>query len=122
MKVPRTLCGHGFTWAPLRAGRGGCGSKCLMPQSIPDWRELPMTRLQSFLISLATLAVLSFAVPCSAHAATKTWDGGVADDSNWMTATNWVGDIAPVAGDDLDFGGTNDLSPNNNFAVNTSFS
>ena len=34
--------------------------------------------------------------------AVKTWDGGGAD-ANWQTAANWVGDIAPVAGDDLVF-------------------
>src|SRR5262249_6375263 len=38
----------------------------------------------------------------------RMWDGkpdggGVSADNNWMTATNWVGDVAPVAGDNLFF-------------------
>src|SRR5262249_24637762 len=32
----------------------------------------------------------------------STWDGGGADN-NWSTAANWVGDVAPHAGDDLVF-------------------
>lgn len=35
-------------------------------------------------------------------AATRTWDGGGADNK-WKTAANWVGDVAPAAGDDLIF-------------------
>ena len=36
------------------------------------------------------------------------WDGapdggGTSADANWTTASNWVGDVAPVAGDDLYF-------------------
>ncbi len=34
--------------------------------------------------------------------ATATWDGGGAD-ALWTTAANWVGDLAPQAGDDLVF-------------------
>jgi fibronectin-binding autotransporter adhesin len=44
----------------------------------------------------------------------RVWDGGGADD-NWMTAANWVGDVAPVAGEDLLFTGSVRLTPNNNF-------
>ena len=52
---------------------------------------------------------------------TKTWDGGGAND-NWNTAANWVGDVAPVAGDDLVFPQSAARKTNvNNFAANTTF-
>src|SRR5262249_2852664 len=36
--------------------------------------------------------------------ATCIWDGGSLVNSNWSTAANWVGDVAPVPGvDDLEF-------------------
>lgn len=36
--------------------------------------------------------------------ATLVWDGGAAPAiPNWSAAQNWVGDVAPVAGDDLQF-------------------
>jgi hypothetical protein len=50
-----------------------------------------------------------------------TWSGG-GSDSNWMTAANWVGNVAPVAGADLVFPtGAAQLSNVNNFGVGTSF-
>ncbi len=65
-----------------------------------------------------------------AEAASRVWDGridnnlvNVSDD--WTLATNWVGDVAPFAGDDLVF---NDVglangknTPFNNFAAGTDF-
>ncbi len=56
-----------------------------------------------------------------AQAATKTWDGGGADN-NWTTAANWDLDTAPVAGDSLVFAGTVRPTAVNNFAANTNFS
>jgi autotransporter-associated beta strand protein len=57
----------------------------------------------------------------SAHAAIRTWDGG-GTNNNWTTATNWVGDVAPTAGDDLLFPpGAPRLSPNNDFPAGTTF-
>ncbi|MGI8882990.1 MAG: FG-GAP-like repeat-containing protein [Pyrinomonadaceae bacterium] len=54
-------------------------------------------------------------------AAVKTWDGG-GGDNNWGTAANWVGDIAPVAADDLVFPATaTQLNTNNNFFFFTNF-
>jgi autotransporter-associated beta strand protein len=53
--------------------------------------------------------------------AVSTWDGG-GTDNNWTTAANWVGDVAPTAGDDLVFDGTVRTSTQNNFSVGTSFS
>lgn len=52
--------------------------------------------------------------------AVSTWDGGGADD-NWTMAANWVGDVAPSAGDDLVFDGTSRQVNNNDFAADTLF-
>ena len=57
-----------------------------------------------------------------AHAATRTWDGGGADNF-WTNAANWGG-TAPVAGDNLIFPGTapaDSLVNTNNFPANTTF-
>ena len=57
-----------------------------------------------------------------AHAATRTWNGGGADNF-WTNAANWGG-TAPVAGDNLVFPGTapaDSLINTNNFANNTTF-
>ena len=43
-------------------------------------------------------ALLSLLFPTILFAGTKTWSG--ATDNNWNTGTNWVGGVAPVAGDD----------------------
>ena len=69
------------------------------------------------------LALISLIIACSfnAYAAARTWDGG-GIDSNWQTAANWVGDAAPVAGDDLIFpAGAAQLATNNNFFLLTNF-
>ncbi len=55
------------------------------------------------------------------YAASKTWDGGGANN-NWTTAANWAGDVAPVANDDLVFPATAaQFSVNNDFFLLTSF-
>jgi YDG domain-containing protein/MBG domain-containing protein/Big-like domain-containing protein len=51
-----------------------------------------------------------------------TWTGASGIDSNWMTAGNWSGGTAPLAGYDLIFpAGATSLSPVNNFPAGTSF-
>lgn len=51
----------------------------------------------------------------------KTWSGGGAD-SSWSTAANWVGNVAPVQGDDLVFPAGAARSTNvNNFSGGWSF-
>src|SRR5215213_8229567 len=64
------------------------------------------------------IGVLIFALglPAVASAAVKVWDGGGAD-ANWMTRENWVGDLAPVPGEDsLEFPeGAARKSNSNNF-------
>ncbi len=62
-----------------------------------------------------------FLFSVNAFSAVRTWDGGGAD-ANWTTAANWVGDVAPVAGDDLVFpASAARQSNNNNFSGFTSF-
>ena len=48
------------------------------------------------------------------------WDGGGVND-NWTTAANWNLDVAPIAGDDVQFDGIVRLTPNNDFPAGTSF-
>jgi len=57
----------------------------------------------------------------SANAAVRTWDGGGNDDL-WTTPANWVGDVAPSAGDDIVFTGTVRTSPFYDYPTNTIFS
>ncbi len=49
---------------------------------------------------------------------TRTWSG-LGADNNWSTPGNWVGGVAPVAGDNLIFTGSTRLSPNNDFTAGT---
>ena len=59
--------------------------------------------------------------------AVRIWDGvqdlgGATANANWTTASNWVGDIAPQAGDDLVFAaGAAQLTNVNDFAAGTRF-
>jgi hypothetical protein len=55
-------------------------------------------------ILVTVLAATLVAAP-KAQAATRTWDGGGADN-NWSTAANWSSDTLPVAGDTVTFNGT----------------
>lgn len=53
--------------------------------------------------------------------ATRIWDGG-AVTNNWTSAKNWVGDIVPVAGDDLVFpANASKKTADNTFAAGTLF-
>lgn len=53
--------------------------------------------------------------------ATRIWDGG-AISNNWSNASNWQGNVAPVAGDDLIFPSTaSDKTADNNFSDGTLF-
>lgn len=70
---------------------------------------------------MKTLIVLLLAITVSAHAALRTWTGSGAN-TNWTTAANWSGNVAPVAGDTLEFPvvGTT-FNSVNNFPAGTSF-
>jgi autotransporter-associated beta strand protein len=71
------------------------------------------------------ILVTGVIAPSARGATVRTWDGG-GTDNTWTNATNWVGNIAPVGGDDLVFpanasvDGTS-LTSTNNFPVNTAF-
>src|SRR3954465_15517367 len=76
------------------------------------WIQLPVTLL-GLLLVFASL-------PPSALGASKFWDGS--SSGNLALGANWVGGVAPVAGDDLVFQAgitrllvTNDFSPNRAF-------
>ncbi len=72
-------------------------------------------------VALAGLITSSCCLSSVVHAATRTWDGGGAN-SNWTTATNWVGDVAPNPGDDLVFpSGTPQTFNDNDFPSATTF-
>lgn len=68
----------------------------------------------------AGLLVAGWLGAVSAAPATRTWDGGGTDD-NWTNRFNWVGDIAPVAGDYLVFPPSSARTSINNFGSGTSF-
>lgn len=70
--------------------------------------------------AIFSMAILLLAAS-SSFSAVKTWDGGGAD-ANWQTAANWVGDTAPIAGDDLVFpAAATQFTANNNFFILTGF-
>ena len=86
--------------------------------------HLSQTKIIRSLLSSPVVAVAGWLfvhLTPEAHATTRTWDGGGANNF-WNAATNWVGDVAPVAGDDLVFplGGAN-VSTFNNFPAVTTF-
>jgi fibronectin-binding autotransporter adhesin len=75
------------------------------------------------LLILAAVPAVGALTAHRAAAATDTWIGGGAD-GNWLTTGNWAtgtGNAPPVANDILTFGGTINLTTNNNFAANTQF-
>lgn len=84
-------------------------------------RTFTRSNPQHLVAALAVgLLVLGPPGMASAAPATRTWDGGGTDD-NWTNRFNWVGDIAPVAGDNLVFPPGNARTSINNFGSGTSF-
>jgi autotransporter-associated beta strand protein len=77
---------------------------------------LPLGSLYLFVTNNAGMRTGGYAVTLQA----PTWDGGGAD-ANWATAANWLGDVAPLAGDNLVFAGTTQLTNTNNYAAGTAF-
>ena len=72
-----------------------------------------------FFILLLLFALLC--APRSGYTAVRVWDAG-GTNGFWTTAANWVGDVAPVAGDDLEFPpGASEVSTTNNFLAGTLF-
>ncbi len=92
---------------PMRTGTAdphACAATRSTLRSLTRW--LPL---------LACLALLPVA-----SAATVTWSGLGGDDM-WSTGGNWVGGVAPSAGDDLVFAGTTRLTPTSDYGNATSF-
>ena len=74
--------------------------------------------LQPLLPALALAAAL--ALTQTALAATRTWDGSTS--GNWSNGANWVGGVAPIAGDSLTFPvSATRYVTTNNFAAGTAF-
>ena len=66
------------------------------------------------------VVIMTFASLTFAQAASRFWDGSA--NGNFNTAANWVGGVAPVAGDDLVFqAGITQLLATNNFSPNRAF-
>lgn len=82
-----------------------------------DPRLRPLRPLRP--LALSALLVWSAAF-VTASAATKTWDGGGADNL-WLTGANWNANTAPVAGDLLIFSNTTRLNNTNNFTAGIGF-
>ena len=58
------------------------------------------------------------------EATDRTWTGSSGVDNNWMTAGNWQGGVAPVAGDNLIFNGVSNAgnsTNHNNYPSGTMF-
>ena len=61
---------------------------------------------------IAAVAAVSLSASWSL-AATAVWDGGTAGNgTDWGTAANWRPDVAPVAGDSVQFNATNSTTGN----------
>src|SRR5688572_6587576 len=82
-------------------------------------RTFDFNRLQRTSMILAA-AAMAVGGASAASAADVVWDGGGAT-ADWTDAVNWVGDVAPVAGDTLFFGAAPVVISNNSFAADTSF-
>src|SRR3954466_13476022 len=80
-----------------------------------------LSRSISFLL-LAALLLAGLKVPTIAFAATqRTWSGGH-PPTTLSSATNWIGNVVPVEGDDLLFpAGVKRKSIRNNYPNLTSF-
>jgi hypothetical protein len=58
------------------------------------------------LFAFAVLIAGSLLLPGSAHAASRTWDGGCGIDPSWSCADNWSENVVPGAGDVVTFNST----------------
>ncbi len=80
------------------------------------------SRAVAGLFAVVLLAIVSLGTSRTVDAATtRTWTGN-GTTNNWSEAANWLGAVAPVAGDQLVFPpSANRKTNNNNFPANTSF-
>jgi hypothetical protein len=61
--------------------------------------NVEVNAIHSDSLTLGAGAVLTI----SPIVATRTWDGGSKANNLWKTKENWIGDVAPIAGDNLIF-------------------
>jgi autotransporter-associated beta strand protein len=76
------------------------------------------TKRKALILATATVSLLQTS---ASSAGTFVWNGGDGTNSLLSFGGNWVGGIAPSAGDYLQFDGNQNLSPSNNYTANTSF-
>jgi hypothetical protein len=60
-------------------------------------------RRRAWLIATVAAMLATFTLPNHAAAATRTWSGLAWPDTNMSNGANWIGGVAPGAGDDLVF-------------------
>jgi uncharacterized membrane protein YqhA len=64
----------------------------------------------------------AFTISVTKLPATRTWDGGSTVNNLWTTKENWVGDVAPLPGDNLVFpAGTTQMDNVNDYPSTTVF-
>jgi hypothetical protein len=92
-------------------------------QSTSNMQVQSGVQLETDKIVTDTLTIGAGAVvTISPIVATRTWDGGSTENSLWTTAENWVGDVAPLPGDNLIFPeGVAQLESVNNYPTGTHF-
>src|SRR5205823_9650424 len=81
------IAGNGIAFASLTVG----GASRLFTINLNTGVATEIGQISPSIIAVRDLTVVRF-----------SWDGGGLSP-NWTNATNWLGDIAPVAGDDLVF-------------------
>jgi hypothetical protein len=76
-----------------------------IPEMILRGNALNENKLLSIKKVLLKLFIIVLFILCGAEAkaAIKTWNGSTGTTLDWTLSTNWVGGIAPVAGDDIVF-------------------
>src|SRR3954452_18587958 len=91
-------------WSAIRGGVT-LGSDAAAPSSTLTVAEQSERRARRWPVLLSLLLALGAAAltPAPALADTKTWMGQFLGDRFWTTPGNWMGGVAPVAGDDLVF-------------------
>ena len=79
------------------------------------------TLVRSAAFHAFVVSLVLFAGSRVVSAASRSWDGGGANN-NWSTPVNWDGDLtSPVGNDSLTFDGTLRLTNNNDLAADTAF-
>lgn len=79
------------------------------------------TPLSSSLSLLGVAITCAISIPCDAQGVTSTWNG-VGTNNQWSTGANWGGTApVPSTSGSLVFGGTTNITTNNDFTAGSSF-